>query len=105
MSETKPKINFLQECSFEKREKKLDLQIRQRKMINSDKENNRYIKKMGEVRAEEAALKASLNNNTLEMFNYDLKDVELSYFFDKFDSSKAFLFEENRKFCLIVLCP
>ena len=40
---------------------------------------------MEEVRSDEAAAKVTLNNNTLELFNYDIKDVDLKLFFDKFD--------------------
>ena len=65
LSEAKPEINFLQECPLERNYKKSDIEIKQRKIINYDKENNKYIKKMEEVRSDEAASKAILNNTTL----------------------------------------
>ena len=40
---------------------------------------------MEEVRSDEAASKTILNNSTLELFNYDLKEVDLKLFLDKFD--------------------
>jgi len=65
LSECKPEINFLQECPFERPEKKEDIQVRQRKLINIEKESNKYIKKMEETRTDEALLKTNLTNHTI----------------------------------------
>ncbi len=56
LSDTKnQEINFLQECPVERKEQKNEMEVRKRKIIISERENNKYIRKMGEVRTEEAA--------------------------------------------------
>lgn len=80
--------NFLQQCDVSNSYASQSLEVKKREPFNWEKESNNYVRRMSQLKAEEAFRSTVISENTIQLINYSLQDVQMTLLLQKFDWSR-----------------